>query len=253
MYKSFWISVASAAALIASPFALALPSESVNVSTPDGILHYHYDSHTLAVTVSGAHGVLSVVPGQAEANNHPPVHTPAGSAVLLSYNTGGNNDCPETYQWFSILPGGQYRHTPVFGHCYHPEHIHTQGNQVLFTQVSNMGKGNREVAYNIQSGTMQVVSSNLVGKNAPKIVVTSWHAFVPVYGTIEKTSAGYVLRFPQKVEITGSDSTPGNLYTNSIAIDKLEVPASDIGKPGHYLAQIAVPMAGPTINTIRPQ
>lgn len=254
--------IAAAALLMISFPAIAfamptMPIQTTNVSTPNGILQYRVNPNALTVTVSSNGHILNTVNEQMGGSKTAVVETPSGSAILMSYNTGGNNDCAATYQWFSLLPGGQYKMSKLFGSCYYLKNIHDQGGNVFYKQISVNGKGYKIMRYSVSNGELLTVSSHMLSASIPKIVVNSWHEYVPVYGKIvekqEQGQTNYSLDFPTKVEITGNASLPGNLYVSSIFIQKMDVPAGDIGKLQHYVAQISIPMAGPGIMNIRPQ
>ncbi|MCE5361362.1 MAG: hypothetical protein JJ714_10425, partial [Acidithiobacillus sp.] len=240
------ITFATAAFLLASPVcSLAHSTLPTIVKTPFGFLSYSVDRDNFRAIVKGDRGTLSSFSGAFQASNDAPINTQAGSAILLDYNSGGNGYCTDTYQWFSVLPGGTYKFGEPFGSCYQIEDIHAHGGDVLFKEINVFGKGYKIVRYDVTNGSIVVLSSHMAPADTPKIVVTTDDAFIPVYGTIvRKVSRGkvyYKFDFPEKVEITGSDSS-GNFYMDSIDIRHLSVPTNDIGKPMHFMANILAPM-----------
>lgn len=246
----------SLAAFTIAPTAYAMTGKLIDVQTPHGVLQYNKGFSGNGIVVKTVNSVIYSNPYAGYATAGKPYNTANGSAILMTYNSGGTTACRHTYQWISLLPGGEVKHTKVFGSCYYVSHPKlTNKDAISFNLVSVKGKGKQEAVFSIPTGAMSIVSSHMVSANAPTIIVDSWNNYIPVYGTIVKAGVNrYFLKLPQKTKLTGNDMIAGNgtMYVTDIVIEKLSVPASDIGKPMHFMAQIAVPNAGPMINDIRP-
>ncbi len=247
------------AAFFIPTITLAAPEHFTDVKTPYGTLQYTPGFGGNGSVVKFGNSVI-FSSQYLYASAGKPINTASGSAILMTYRTGGNSRCNKRFEWISILPGGRVTHTDTFGKCYYVSEVHPEGSNAIAFKMTNVhGKGFKTMSYTVSSGTLNQVAGHMVSANAPKVVVNHWRDYVPVYGTISPGSAGainskYKLQFPQKTEITGSGVVAGNgkIYVSSISIEKLSVPQSDIGKPMHFMAKITCPAVGPYITDIRP-
>ncbi|MDD2749188.1 hypothetical protein [Acidithiobacillus sp.] len=169
--------------MLSPTIAAATPLVVTTVHTPIGTLKYLANFEKSTVTVRGDGRILSTV-GQGKAYNMKPVNTPAGSAILIHYHTGITDDCGAN-QWFSILPGDQYKMSDVFGKCYRVKDINTHGDDIIFKQESVKFKGYIIREYSIKKGILLMVSSHIVPENILKIIVpSSDNQYTSVYGKI---------------------------------------------------------------------